>query len=95
MDASTKTANAAFCSLDYKSPLRTLARFFRKSRDQWKNKAQKLKREQKRLQNRVGYARRSQEEWKSRVEELEQQLAQEQTKVRGLEDQLAAVEKKS
>ncbi len=50
-----------------KSPVRVLARFFRKSRDNWKGKYQRIKQEFKRLQVQVSDVRQSRETWKERA----------------------------
>lgn len=67
----------------YKSPLRKLAGFFRRSRDHWKAKYQELKRRMKKEQNQVRAVERSRAAWRDkalaaarRVSELERELAE-------------------
>jgi len=67
----------------YKSPLRKLAEFFRKSRDRWKAKYQRLKRRMKKEENQVRAVERSRAVWRDkaqaaarRVSELERELAE-------------------
>ena len=55
----------------FRSPNRILARFFRKSRDQWKEKYQALQEEMKRLTNQVADVRRSRERWRQQAEAAE------------------------
>lgn len=65
MDLSQQTVQGDLASL--KSPVRVLARFFRKSRDNWKGKYQRVKQEFKRLQVQVSDVRRSRAMWKERA----------------------------
>ena len=68
-------------SIELKSPVRKLVRFFRSSRDGWKAKYQESKRENKRLSNQVRAVEKSREHWK--------QIAKaEGRRVRGLEREL-------
>jgi chromosome segregation ATPase len=60
----------------YTSPVRKLARFFEKSRDQWKAKCRAAKQTIKYLQNRVRFLEESRERWKSRAQELEARVKQ-------------------
>jgi uncharacterized protein YlxW (UPF0749 family) len=55
----------------FRSPKRILARFFRKSRDRWKEKYQTLQKEAKRLTNQAADARRSRERWREKAEAAE------------------------
>ena len=64
----------------YRSPVRKLARFFEKSRDQWKSKHGRAKTSVKRLKNRVRFLDKSREQWKSRVQELEMEVARLKTR---------------
>ena len=80
MDLSQQTVQGDLASL--KSPVRVLARFFRKSRDNWKGKYQQLKQKFKRLQVQVCDVRESRAMWKERAQDngiradaLEQELA--------------------
>ena len=65
MDLSQQTVQGDLASL--KSPVRVLARFFRKSRDNWTGKYQRIKQEFKRLQVQVFDVRQSRETWKQRA----------------------------
>jgi uncharacterized protein YlxW (UPF0749 family) len=60
----------------YKSPVRKLAAFFRKSRDQWKVKHNEKKADVKRLKDNVRYLRTRNAELKSKVRNLEHELNQ-------------------
>lgn len=51
----------------YRSPLRKLLRFFRKSRDQWKGKCQAAKQENKSLKIRLAKMTESRNRWKARA----------------------------
>jgi hypothetical protein len=51
------------------SPWRNLAWSFRKSRDSWKEKCARLRRELKRLQNQLRDVRNSRERWRQRAEQ--------------------------
>jgi chromosome segregation ATPase len=55
---------------NYTSPIRVLARFFKKSRDQWKEKCIEVKRQIKGLKNQIYQLHKSRQSWK------EQALAQ-------------------
>jgi len=68
-------------SIEFRSPVRKLVRFFRSSRDGWKAKYQESKREHKRLSNQVRAVEKSREHWKQiakaegrRVRQLEREL---------------------
>lgn len=81
MDLSQQAGQRDLASL--KSPVRVLARFFRKSRDNWKEKYRRVKQEFKRLEVQVSDVRQSRETWKQRAkasqvraEALEQELAE-------------------
>jgi hypothetical protein len=75
----------------YKSPVRKLARFFEKSRDQWKAKCRAAKTTVKRLKSRVRFLEESRDRWKGRAKELQAQMAQLEAKERDLERELAAL----
>jgi len=66
----------------YKSPVRKLARFFEKSRDQWKAKCREAKTTIKYLKNRVRFLEESREHWKSQAQELEARVKQMEAKER-------------
>ena len=59
----------------YKSPKSKLVTFFRKSRDQWKEKARESKAVIKRLKNRIVFLERSKAGLQDKVTELEQALS--------------------
>ena len=60
----------------YKSPIRKLVNFFEKSRDNWKEKYQRNKKENNKLKNKVCALKASQEKWKSETLLLRKQLKQ-------------------
>jgi hypothetical protein len=51
-------------SVNWKSPLRILVRFFKRSRDQWKAKYVELKQQCKLLSNQVRAVQKSREKWR-------------------------------
>lgn len=61
--------------LPYTSPVRKLIRFFRDSRDGWKNKHQEAKALIKRLENRVRFLEKSKDQWKAKAKALEAENA--------------------
>ena len=76
----------------YKSPVRKLAQFFEKSRDQWKAKCREAKATIKYLKNRVRFLEDSRDRWKSRTQELEERVKQMEAKERELKEKLEACE---
>jgi len=78
----------------YKSPVRKLARFFEKSRDQWKAKHHQAKASVKRLKNRVRFLNQSKGHWKSRAQELEREVARLKAREQALEQAVEALKKK-
>jgi chromosome segregation ATPase len=76
----------------YKSPVRKLARFFEKSRDQWKAKCREAKRSIKYLKNRVRFLEESRDGWKSRAQALEARVQQMAVKEQALTEKLAVLE---
>lgn len=70
----------------YKSPVRKLARFFEKSRDQWKAKCREAKTAIKYLENRVHFLEESRDRWKSRAQELEARVKQVEAKEQELKE---------
>jgi len=60
----------------YKSPVRKLVNFFEKSRDNWKEKYQLTKKQNKKLKNKVCTLKSSQQKWKSETLLLRKQLNQ-------------------
>ncbi len=77
----------------YKSPKSKLVRFFRKSRDQWKEKARESKAVIKRLKNRVVFLERSKGRLQSKVTELEQELSRLKTEARERAEELEEFKK--
>ncbi len=75
----------------YKSPVRKLAHFFEKSRDQWKAKCREAKIMLKRLKSRVRFLEESRARWKSRSKELETELTRTKDKKQALERELDAL----
>jgi hypothetical protein len=73
----------------YSSPVRKLARFFEKSRDQWKAKCRSAKVKVRRLTNRVRFLEGSRARWKKRTQELETELAAEKAARQKLEQEAA------
>jgi hypothetical protein len=61
---------------NYKSPVRKLVNFFEKSRDNWKEKYQLNKKENKKLKNKVCALKVSQQKWKKETLLLRKQLKQ-------------------
>jgi predicted nuclease with TOPRIM domain len=59
----------------YSTPARVQAWFLGRSRDGWKSKYKELRRETKRLENRVNDVTRSREMWRERVAQLEKENA--------------------
>jgi chromosome segregation ATPase len=62
-----------------------LVRFFRSSRDKWKQKYMDVKTEIKRYKNRAADAGRSRDQWKTKARELEE-------KTHRLEDELTRLQ---
>ena len=60
----------------FTSPVRKLVRFFRGSRDGWKEKCRKAKAVLKRLKNEAYALRKSRDEWKELAKQQEQELKQ-------------------
>ena len=58
----------------YRSPVRKLMRFFRRSRDGWKRKLQEARVLCKRLNNRVRKLQASRDRWKERTQQGQQEL---------------------
>ena len=62
-------------SVKYSTPPRVQAWFLGRSREKWKRKYKDLKKDAKRLQNRVNDVTRSRESWRQRTVELEAKIA--------------------
>ena len=71
---------------EHRSPVRKLARFFERSRDNWKRKCQEAKKRCKLLSNQVRAVQKSREQWRLRAEHSEEQL-------RALHQELADLKK--
>src|ERR1700691_1107602 len=78
----------------YKSPPSKLLCFFRKSRNQWKEKCLATKRLVKQLKNRIRFLETSKEHWKSQVGELKGDYALLSEKTEQLQAQAHATEEK-
>jgi uncharacterized protein (DUF3084 family) len=59
-----------------KSPVRKLVRFFRRSRDRWKEKHHALQRKYKLMANQVRAVETSREKWKEQAQQARQELRQ-------------------
>lgn len=76
----------------YKSPVRKLARFFEKSRDQWKAKCREAKKTVKYLKNRVRFLEESRDRWKGQAQELEARVKQMEAQKRESKEKLESLE---
>jgi chromosome segregation ATPase len=70
----------------FKSPLRKLTRFFESSRDKWKAKYSKLRKEYRLADNKVRAVTKSRERWKQVAEQAQQEA-------RRLREELESVKK--
>jgi uncharacterized protein YlxW (UPF0749 family) len=61
---------------EYKSPIRKLAAFFKKSRDRWKDKHIGAKADVKRLKNKVRFLVKSKNDLKQRLKVFEYEMNQ-------------------
>ena len=57
----------------FKSPLRILVRSFRSSRDNWKQKCLRTKKDIKRFKNKAADAVKSRDQWKQKFQQLQEQ----------------------
>ncbi len=55
---------------EFKSPLRKLVRFFRSSRDAWKEKYRLMKRQCRKLANQAAAVEKSRDRWRQEAKEL-------------------------
>jgi chromosome segregation ATPase len=76
----------------YRSPTRVLADWFRKSRDNWKQKYMDLQAELKRFKVRAYDLEKSREHWKEQAVAHQQQIAALQAQVEQLQAQVSEVE---
>jgi len=60
---------------EFKSPPRKLIAFFEKSRDRWKSKFAKAKKDLKRLENRVRFLEQGKAKWKVEAKRLQAEAA--------------------
>jgi len=59
---------------EFRSPVKKLVRFFKRSRDQWKRKCLEAKLRVKRLQTKVSDLEASREEWKRRTKQAQAEV---------------------
>jgi hypothetical protein len=81
----------AKCLHDFKSPVRVLAAFFQKSRDNWKQKCMEAKAELKRWKVRGADVGKSRDAWRSKAESRQKEIEALQAQVQRQQDQLAEV----
>jgi chromosome segregation ATPase len=93
MEATGQEASSAR-RCGFKSPLRLLLRFFRKSRDQWKDKAIERRAKLKDLEDKVRDIDRSRAGWKSKAQQLGAAQKALEERVRVLEDERAQLRAK-
>jgi SMC interacting uncharacterized protein involved in chromosome segregation len=67
--------------------------FLRRSRENWKRKYMDLKRDAKRLQNRVNDVSKSREQWRDESKHLSQRIQELGAENAALQEQLAALKK--
>jgi chromosome segregation ATPase len=89
MDA---VVNAKNDQSSYRSPRRVLVDWFRKSRDNWRQKYAELKGEIKRFKNRVYDLEKSRDRWKEQAAAHQQQLDALQAEVERLKAQVLEAE---
>jgi hypothetical protein len=77
---------------EYKSPVRKLAHFFEKSRDQWKAKCREAKRMIRLLKSRICFLEKSRDRWRQRAKEMKQKLTEAKARERELKEKLEALE---
>lgn len=90
MDATATADTTQRPTTSYRSPKHALVWFFRKSRNNWKAKYQKLRAFLKKLQNRARDASKSREHWKARAHEAEAERDRVQAENEQLRERLAA-----
>lgn len=78
----------------YQSPIKKLARFFEKSRDQWKAKCREAKARVKRLQNRVRFLEKSKADLKSRLKEQQAEVSRLKAREQALEAEVEGLQKR-
>lgn len=72
----------------YKSPASKLVRFFRKSRDQWKEKCQERKRLCRKLSNQVRVVEASRRRWKQEAKDARREVQKARREVEQLRSEL-------
>lgn len=77
----------------YKSPVRKLVQFFKKSRNQWKVKCQEAKYQVKLLNNKIRYMDKSKEKFKMRVKELKNEICLMNAKEKQMEQEKSELKK--
>ncbi len=77
----------------YKSPIRKLVHFFKKSRNQWMAKCQEAKYQVKLLKNKIRYMDKSKETLKIRVKELENEICLMNAKEKQMEQEISELKK--
>jgi hypothetical protein len=77
----------------YKSPLRKLVNYFKKSRNQWKAKCQEAKYQVKLLKNKIRYVDQRKEDLKRRVKELEKEICLLNAREKQLEQEINKLKK--
>lgn len=80
---------------NYKSPRRKLVTFFKKSRDQWKEKCSEAKTKVKQLNNRVRFLEKSKEQLKNEITSLKTELAKANTMKKTEESEIDEQKKSS
>ena len=78
---------------EYKSPKHKLIRFFEKSRNEWKIKAQNAKTAVKRLTNRISFLEKSRSSWKVKAKNFEHDLKKMQHQNASLQEEVKALKK--
>ena len=77
----------------YKSPVRKLVPFFKRSRNQWKAKCQEAKYKVKLLKNKIRYMDKSKEKFKMRVKELENEICLMNAKEQQMQQEISELKK--
>jgi chromosome segregation ATPase len=73
--------------LEFRSPMRKLAVFFKRSRDKWKQKSQEAKYEHKLLNRRYGHLKSNHDAWKQACQEAQAKCEHLQARIEHLEAQ--------
>ena len=75
--------------MEYSSPAHKLIKFFRSSRDKWKAKHQRVKKELKLSQNQMRAVEKSRVKWRQEAEAVHGEIARLQTKLEELKNRSA------